>query len=83
MITQALFIQGYEIPTMKKRGDSVKLNTGDCIIYDDYIYTVVAVVWSTVYLQKLSNIGDYDYTMEQLYENGFRDIEIIKSMKEN
>lgn len=61
----------------------MKLNKGDCIKYDDYIYTVVAVVWSTVYLQKSSDIGDYDYKMEQLYENGFKDIEIIKSMKEN
>ena len=56
----------------------MKINKGDCIKYDDYIYAVVAVVWSTVYLQKLSDIGDYDYTMEQLYENGYKDIEIIK-----
>lgn len=55
----------------------MKLNKGDCVKYDDFIYTVITVIWSTVYLQKLSDIGDYDYTMEQLYENGFRDIEII------
>ncbi len=61
----------------------MKLNKGDCIKYDDYIYAVVAVVWSTVYLQKLSDIGDYDYTMEQLHENGYKDIEIIKNDKEN
>lgn len=61
----------------------MKLNKGDCIKYDDYIYTVVAVIWSTVYLQMLSDIGDYDYTMEQLYENGYKDIEIIKNDKEN
>ncbi|WP_024346882.1 hypothetical protein [Lacrimispora indolis] len=61
----------------------MKLNKGDCVKYDDYIYIVVAVVWSTLYLQKLSDIGDYDYTIEQLYENGFRDIEIIKNDKEN
>jgi len=61
----------------------VKLNKGDCVKYDGCIYAVVAVIWSTVYLQKLSDIGDYDYTMEQLYENGYKDIEIIKNDKEN
>lgn len=61
----------------------MKLNKGDCIKYDDCIYTVIGVIWSTVYLQKLSDIGDYDYTMEQLYENGYKDIEIIKNDKEN
>ena len=61
----------------------MKLNKGDCVKYDDCIYTVIGVIWSTVYLQKLCDIGDYDYTMEQLYENGFRDIEIIKHDKEN
>lgn len=61
----------------------MKLNKGDCVKYDDFIYAVIAVVWSTVYLQKLGDIDDYDYTMEQLYESGYKDIEIIKSKKEN
>ncbi len=61
----------------------MKFNKGDCVKYDDFIYTVIAVVWSTVYLQKLGDIRDYDYTMEQLYESGYKDIEIIKSKKEN
>ena len=61
----------------------MKLNKGNRIKYDDSIYIVLAVVWNTVYLQKLSDIGDYDYTMEQLHENGYKDIEIIKNDKEN
>lgn len=65
----------------EKRG-CVKLNKGDCIKYNECIYIVVAVIWSTLYLQKLSDIGDYDYTIEQIYENGYKDIEIIKNDKE-
>ncbi len=57
----------------------MKLNKGDRIKYDDSIYIVMAVVWSAVYLQLASDNGkDYSFTMEQLHENGYRDIEIIK-----
>lgn len=57
----------------------MKLNKGDCVKCDECIYCVVAVVWSTVYMQKASVNGkDYDYTMEQLHENGYKDIEIFK-----
>lgn len=55
----------------------MKLNKGDCIKYDECIYAVVAVIWSTVYLQKVSDVGDYDYTMDQLHEAGYKDIEIL------
>lgn len=57
----------------------MKLNKNDRIKYDDSIYIVMAVVWSAVYLQKTNdNSKDYIFTMEELHENGYRDIEIIK-----
>lgn len=57
----------------------MKLNKGDRIKYDDSVYIVLAVVWSTVYLQRVSDNGkDPIFTMDQLHENGYRDIEILK-----
>ncbi len=57
----------------------MRLNKGDRIKYDDSIYIILAVVWSTIYLQKASDDGkDYRFAMEQLHENGYRDIEILK-----
>lgn len=60
----------------------MKLNKNDRIKYDDSIYKVIAIVWNTVYLQKVSDVHDvqreFDYTMDQLHENGYKDVEIIK-----
>ncbi len=56
----------------------MKLNKNDRIKYDDSIYIVAVVVWNTVYLHKASdNKKAYDFTMEQLHENGYRDVEIL------
>lgn len=57
----------------------MKLNKNDRIKYDNLVYIIIAVVWNTVYLQKASDDGkDYDFTMEQLHEGGYRDVEILK-----
>ncbi|WP_313186333.1 hypothetical protein [Lacrimispora sp.] len=56
----------------------MKLNKGDCIKYDECIYIVMAVVWNTIYLQKVNdNRKDYRFTMEQLHDEGYRDVEIL------
>lgn len=40
----------------------MRLKRGDRIFYDDSIYTVVAVVWSTVYLRAVvDDSTGYDY----------------------
>ena len=55
----------------------MRLKRGDRIFYDDSIYTVVAVVWSTVYLRAV--VGDstgYDYDISEVYKN-YRDIEFF------
>lgn len=57
----------------------MKLNKGNRIKYDDSIYIILAVVWNTVYMQKANDNGkDYRFTMEQLHDEGFRDVEILK-----
>lgn len=57
----------------------MKLNKNDRIKYDDSIYIVLVVVWNTVYLQKVNDNGkDYRFTMEELHDEGFRDVEILK-----
>lgn len=57
----------------------MKLNKSDRIKYDDCIYNVIAVIWSTMYLQKMDDVyGEYDYMMEDVYKY-YKDIEIIKN----
>lgn len=56
----------------------MKLNKSDRIKYDGCIYNVIAVIWSTVYLQKMDDgSDDYNYTMQDVYRC-YKDIEIIK-----
>lgn len=55
----------------------MKLNIGDRIKYNDSIYTVEAVLFSTVYLcAEKQSTSSYDYTMNEIYKT-YRDIEFI------
>lgn len=55
----------------------MKLNKDDRIKYNDSIYTVVAVIWSTVYLRAVNDdTADYDYEIQEVYKK-YRDVEII------
>lgn len=56
----------------------MKLVKNDRISYDGSVYIVVAVIWSTVYLQKKDDgCTNYDYTMDEAYRC-YKDIEIIE-----
>ena len=56
----------------------MRLNKGDKVLYDEAIYETLAVVWNTVYFQKVKDgSNDYQYTIDQVYEN-YRDIEFLK-----
>ena len=68
-----LIIQS-NIPT---RGKSIKLRKSDRSKYDGSIYTVVAVIWATVYLSVVDDgTADYDYEMQEVYKK-YRDVKII------
>ena len=55
----------------------MKLNKGDRIKYNDSIYAVVAVIWSTVYLCAADDgSADYDYEIEDIYKK-YKDVEIL------
>ncbi len=55
----------------------MRLKRGDRILYEDSIYIVVAVVWSTVYLRAVADDSTgYDYDISEVYEN-YRDIEFF------
>lgn len=59
------------------RGKIMKLNIGDRIKYDDSIYAVVAIIWSTVYLRTVNDdSADYDYKMQEIYKT-YKDIEFL------
>lgn len=55
----------------------MKIKNGDRIRYEDSIYTVKAVLWSTVYVSVTdANTGRYDYDMKEIQEY-YRDIEFL------
>lgn len=53
------------------------LQPKDRISYNGLNYKVIAVIWSTLYLQKTDDgCGDYAYTMEEVCRY-YKDVEII------
>lgn len=55
----------------------MRLKRGDRILYEDSIYIVVAVVWSTVYLRDVvDDSTGYDYDISEVHKN-YRDIEFF------
>lgn len=58
----------------------MELNRGNIIKYNNTLYTVVAVVFKTVYLQKLNSTKEhYDYTLEEIKK--FYHVEFFKEKK--
>ena len=59
----------------------MELNRGNIIKYNNILYTVVAVVFKTAYLQKSNSTKErYDYTLEEIKE--FYHVEFFKAKKE-
>lgn len=55
----------------------MRLKRGDRILYEDSIYIVVAVVWSTVYLRDVvDDSTGYDYDISEVHKN-YRNIEFF------
>ena len=54
----------------------MRLNRGDTIIYNDTVFTVGAVVKSTVYLCPAADPGKYDYSWDEVKEY-YRDFEFM------
>ena len=58
----------------------MELNRGNIIKYNNTLYTVVAVVFKTVYLQKSNSTKErYDYTLDEIKE--FYHVEFFKENK--
>ena len=58
----------------------MELNRGNIIKYNNILYTVVAVVFKTAYLQKSNSTKErYDYTLEEIKE--FYHVEFFKENK--
>ena len=54
----------------------MKLKIGNKIKYDDAVYTVVAIIFATVYL-RVSDSETYEYEIPEVYET-YKDIEILE-----
>ena len=58
----------------------MELNRGNIIKYNNTLYTVVAVVFKTAYLQKSNSTKErYDYTLDEIKE--FYHVEFFKENK--
>lgn len=58
----------------------MELTRGNIIKYNNILYTVVAVVFKTVYLQKSNSTKErYDYTLDEIKE--FYHVEFFKENK--
>lgn len=56
----------------------MKLNTGNKIKYNNLVYEVIAVIFSTVYLCPAKDSStEFDYTSDEVYKF-YRDFEILK-----
>ena len=56
----------------------MKLNICDRIKYDDSIYEVVAIIWSTLYLCVVKDsTDDYEYKMQEV-QKYYKDIEFLE-----
>ncbi len=54
---------------------NIKVN--DRILYDESIYTVVAIVYATVYMRiDYNSESNYDYDISEVYKK-YKDIEFI------
>lgn len=59
----------------------MQLKIGNRIKKDNDIYTVVAVLMSTVYLRPAAENGaEYDYTIEEI-QDYYKDIEFVREVK--
>ena len=54
----------------------MKINIGNRIKYNDLIYKVVGINFSTFYLRAVDD-GNYDYDMKEVYKN-YKDFEILR-----
>lgn len=61
----------------------MRLNIGDLVEYDNDIYEVFAIIFTTLYLKKsLFDSTKIKYTIKQVYEK-YHDIEILKEKNNN
>lgn len=54
----------------------MKLKIGNKIKYDDSVYTVVTIIFATVYL-RISDSETYEYEITEVYKT-YKDIEILE-----
>ena len=54
----------------------MKINIGNRIKYNELIYKVVGINFSTFYLRVVED-GTYDYDMKEVYKN-YKDFEILR-----
>lgn len=55
----------------------MKLNIGKRIYYDGFIYVVVAIIYTTVYLRAVNDDStNFDYEIQEIYKT-YKDIEFL------
>ena len=59
----------------------MKIKVNDMVLYDESIYTVVAIIYATIYLRISYDSVSYDYDISEVYKE-YNDVEFYIHRKE-
>lgn len=54
----------------------MKIKINDKVLYDESIYTVVAIIYATIYLRISYDLVSYDYDISEVYKE-YKDVEFL------
>lgn len=54
----------------------MKIKVNDKVLYDKSIYTVVAIIYATIYLRISYDSDSYDYDISEVYKD-YKDVEFL------
>lgn len=54
----------------------MKIKVNDKVLYDESIYTVAAIIYTTIYLRISYDSDSYDYDISEVYKK-YNDVEFL------
>ena len=54
----------------------MKIKVNDMVLYDESIYTVVAIIYAIIYLRISYDSDSYDYDISEMYKE-YKDVELL------
>lgn len=66
----------FQIILIKLSHKIMKIKINDKVLYDESIYTVVAIIYATIYLRISYDSDSYDYDISEVYKD-YKDVEFL------